>query len=53
MTAEQAEAMIEYVIAAPSQLEGGLPEPDFALDGGSTHCYYAETIRAILEVKND
>lgn len=33
---------------APS-LPAELPEPDFALDGGSLQCYYAETVQRIDE----
>lgn len=43
-------AQHERIMAAsvPAGCKVVLPEPDFALDGGSTPCYYAETIRALL-----
>ena len=44
--------ILSKVLANPAQqgeaVEVVLPEPDFALDSGSTPCYYAETIRALL-----
>ena len=43
-------AQHQRILAAsvPAGCKVVLPEPDFALDGGSTPCYYAETIRALL-----
>ena len=46
-----AECPISPERAASSLLAAGsaeLPEPDFALDGGSQPCYYAETVQRIV-----
>lgn len=50
--AEHLSGLLKKVLTNPTQqgetVEVVLPEPDFALDSGSTPCYYAETIRALL-----
>ena len=35
-------------LLAVTSAKAGLPEPDFALDGGSQPCYYAETVQRIV-----
>lgn len=52
--ATELHADLTAALAATRQPEGGLPEPDFALDGGTQPCYYAETAqRAIAELREE
>lgn len=49
--AEKSADVIEKMIAALSSHAAGsadFPPPDFALDGGSQPCYYAETVQRIV-----
>ena len=47
MSAELIAPLLANLLAATT-VKAELPEPDFALDGGSQPCYYAETVQRIV-----
>ena len=45
---KRAESATPSAPVAPATVPPSLPEPDFALDGGSVGCYYESTVRRLL-----
>ena len=48
MSAELITPRLLANLLASTTVKAELPEPDFALDGGSQPCYYAETVQRIV-----
>ena len=48
MSAELIAPRLLANLLASTTVKAELPEPDFALDGGSQPCYYAETVQRIV-----
>jgi hypothetical protein len=50
---DQLRAALSAQTERQATVKAELPEPDFALDGGSQPCYYAETVQRIVAALSD